>query len=113
MGEAWVFDALGQVDGSVRLGPLVLRPALTPPSGALKLAVRPQAWRVRPQGEPHALPATLIKAAYLGSFFELSFDTDLGAILVVSPDVRIDFAPGQRHALTLAESGFSVVGATS
>ena len=112
MGEAWVFDAMGQADGSVRLGPLLLRPAQAAASGPLKLAVRPEAWRVLPQADPNALPGLLTKAAYLGSVFELSFDTDLGAIFVVSPDVRRAFAPGQRYGLTLAESGFSVVQAT-
>ncbi len=112
MGEAWVFDAMSQVDGSVRLGQLLLRPAQAAPPGPIRLAVRPQAWRVLPQAGPDALPATLTKAAYLGSYFELNFDTELGAIFVVSPDVRRDFAPGQRYGLTLPHSGFSVVPAT-
>ena len=112
MGEAWVFDALGQADGSVHLGPLLLRPAQAAPAGPVKLAVRPQAWRVLPQAQVDSLPATLTKAAYLGSCFELNFDTELGAIFVVSPDVRRDFAPGQRYGLALPHSGFSVVPAT-
>ncbi|MEQ1805172.1 MAG: ABC transporter ATP-binding protein [Burkholderiaceae bacterium] len=114
MGEAWVFDALAQADGSVRLGPLLLRPAqAAPAAGPVKLAVRPQAWRVLPQAQPDSLPATLTKAAYLGSYFELNFDTELGAIFVVSPDVGRDFGPGQSYGLALHHSGFSVVPATA
>ena len=111
MGEAFVFDAIGQADGQVRLGPLLLRPSQAPPIGPLKLAVRPEAWQVLPAASEGALPATLSRCAYLGSYYELSFDTELGPIFVVSPVVRRAPVLGERLRLRLAEHGFSVVGA--
>jgi iron(III) transport system ATP-binding protein len=109
MGDAWVFDALGLFDGSVQLGPLVLRPPQAAPTGPLKLAVRPQAWQVRAQGDAGTLPASLIKSAYLGSVCELSFETDLGTIFVVAPSTRSDFVAGQGYGLMLADLGFAVL----
>ena len=51
MGEAMLFDALALPDGTVRLGPLIVRPALARRArqGA-RLAVRPEAWQVRAPG---------------------------------------------------------------
>jgi iron(III) transport system ATP-binding protein len=109
MGDAMLFEAVSGADGWVRLGPLAVRPAHPVPAGPVKLAVRPEAWEVL--GEPGAgsLPATLTKSAYLGSFCELSFDTELGAIFVVSPDVRRAFVAGERCSLRLTDHGVSAV----
>jgi iron(III) transport system ATP-binding protein len=109
MGEAVVFDAVCDADGRVRLGPLTLRSAFPVPAGAVKLAVRPEAWEVMPEPADESLPATLTKSAYLGSCRELSFDTVLGAIFVVSSDVRRAYRVGQRCGLRLADHGVSVV----
>ncbi|MFZ2648901.1 MAG: ABC transporter ATP-binding protein [Burkholderiaceae bacterium] len=109
MGEANVFAALGQVDGSVRLGPLTLRTHSPVPAGPLKLAVRPQSWQVSAGAGDDALPAKLSRCAYLGSHYELSFDSDIGAIFVVTAEVERTFAPGQRCWLRLAKTGVSVL----
>jgi len=126
MGEAMLFDGSAHADGSVTLGPLSLRPraALTP--GAVKVAVRPEAWQVvgvksgaqsTPQSAPHSetsadsLIGILVKQAYLGSFQELSLNTVLGEIFVVSPDVSQRWQLGDELVLRLADKGVSVVAA--
>jgi iron(III) transport system ATP-binding protein len=49
------------------------------------------------------------KSAYLGSTHEYTFETELGPVFVVSPDVSCMLAPGERVSLTLAGHGVSVV----
>ncbi len=108
MGEAMLFAATADADGTVQLGPLRL-PARRPVRpGAVKVAVRPEAWTVCDNG-PDALPGSLLKCAYLGSFQELTVGTAIGEIFVVSPDVQRDWRIGQALALRLAGSGVSVV----
>jgi iron(III) transport system ATP-binding protein len=108
MGEALLFDGESLADGSVRLGPLSIRPAQPLPPGPVKVAVRPEAWEVGPAGAG-ALAATLAKSAYLGSTHEYTFETELGAVFVVSPDVSRLLAPGEHMSLALAGHGVSVV----
>ena len=108
MGEALLFDGTSLADGSVRLGPLTIRPANALRPGAAKVAVRPEAWDVRPP-DAGALAATVVKSAYLGSTHEYTFETELGAVFVVSPDVSRLLAPGERVGLALAGHGVSVV----
>ena len=79
-----------------------------------RAAVRPEAWLVGRElsdGEilPDLLSATLTQWSYLGSFVELSFDTVLGAVFVVSPEVARDWQVGQVLALGLPVSGVTVV----
>ncbi len=107
MGEALLFDATAQEDGSVALGPLALQPAIRVRPGAVKVAVRPEAWLIHRDGA--GLAAKLVKSAYLGSVYEYSFDTELGRVLVVSPDVSERLHGGQAVGLSLAGHGVSVV----
>ncbi len=51
------------------------------------------------------------KCAYLGSFQEVTLDTALGAIFVVSPDLDTTWQIGQTASLSLAGHGLSVVAA--
>ncbi len=108
MGEAMLFDGEGQGDGRVRLGPITVQPRQPAPAGRLKLAVRPEAWSVSDPSTA-GLPGTVAKSAYLGSFLELTLDTELGAIFVVVPEVERVWAPGDRATLTLGTRGVSVV----
>lgn len=103
MGEAMLFDAQ----------------ALHLP-GTDQVAVRPEAWRIAPaqgdaaeQGDAlvQGLAATLRKAAYLGSFYEYTFDTPLGVVLVVSPDVTQVLPLGAQVHLCLGSDGVSRVSA--
>ncbi|BDT68902.1 spermidine/putrescine import ATP-binding protein PotA [Comamonadaceae bacterium OS-1] len=108
MGEAMLFPGEAAADGSVQLGPLRLAPRPGVTSGPVKVAVRPEAWLIT-HGGPGML-ATLRKSSYLGSFFEYTFDTELGSIFVVSPDLADVLPLGTEVVLRLADHGVSVVG---
>ena len=111
MGEAMLFPAVADADGTVALGPLVLRPRMAVKSGPVKVAVRPEAWRIHRQGEG-LLPARLDKRAYLGAVYEYTFETALGHIFVVSSDLDDVLAVGDAVQLSLGAHGVSVVGST-
>jgi len=112
MGEAMVFPAVAQADGSVVLGPLRLQPRHAVAPGTVKVAVRPEAWEIGAADAGEGLPATLRKAAYLGSFYEYGFDTSLGPVFVVSTDLSRPLAAGAQATLSLAAHGVSVVPGT-
>jgi iron(III) transport system ATP-binding protein len=108
MGEAVMFDALALPDGTIRLGPILLRPAEPRPPGKARLAIRPEAWQVRAPGVG-ALAATVARTAYLGSARETTFDTELGAIFVVSADEGSVMKAGDPASLDLGGHGHSVL----
>ena len=107
MGEAMLFAGTSGADGQVQLGPLSITPRQSVATGAVKVAVRPEAWQIHRDGT--GLVASLRKRAYLGSFFEYTFETALGTIFVVSPDLTDVLAVGDVVGLTLADHGVSVV----
>ena len=107
MGEAMLFAGTSGADGQVQLGPLSITPRQPVAAGAVKVAVRPEAWQIQRDGA--GLVASLRKRAYLGSFFEYTFETALGTIFVVSPDLTDVLAVGDAVGLTLADHGVSVV----
>jgi len=109
MGEAMVFPAVAQPEGRVELGPLTLPLRYDIAPGVVKVAVRPEAWQI---GAAIGLPATLRKAAYLGSFYEYAFDTALGSVFVVSADLSRPLTAGAQTTLSLAMHGVSVVPAS-
>jgi iron(III) transport system ATP-binding protein len=110
MGEAMLFPAMADAVGKVRLGPLQITPRDAQAEGAVKVAVRPEAWQIHRTAISHeALKGTLLKSAYLGSFYEYTFETALGKIFVVSPDLTDVLPLGCAVGLTLAEHGVSVV----
>jgi iron(III) transport system ATP-binding protein len=106
MGEAMVFSAFAHTDGRVDLGPLSLaqRPGIA--SGIVKVAVRPEAWLI---GSAVGLAATVRKVAYLGSYYEYAFETELGSVLVISTDLSSPLSIGAQTILSLARHGVSVV----
>ena len=107
MGEAMLFPGMADVAGVVQLGPLVIISRTTVNAGKVKVAVRPEAWHIHRDGT--GLAAKLLKLAYLGSFFEYTFETALGPIFVVSPDLTDMLTLGAQVGLTLADHGVSVV----
>ena len=109
MGEAMLFDGQAHADGTVSLGPITLH-RQHKVVGKVKVAVRPEAWQVMAAREGR-LAATLTKRAYLGNAYEYTFDTELGAIFVLSSDVEHVHAVGQVLSLALAGHGLSVVAA--
>ncbi|MFO1326471.1 MAG: ABC transporter ATP-binding protein [Rubrivivax sp.] len=108
MGEAMLFAATADAEGQVQLGPLRVPARRRVNPGAVKVAVRPEAWQVVPPA-PDALPGTLAKSAYLGGFQELTIRTEIGELFVVSPDVQRDWRVGEALSLRLAPNGVSVV----
>ena len=107
MGEAMLFPGEAGADGGVRLGPLVIAPKQKVDAGTVKVAVRPEAWQINRAGD--GVKGRLIKRSYLGSFFEYTFDTTLGSIFVVSPDLTDVLDVGTDVGLSLADHGVSVV----
>ena len=87
----------------------MFRPAVPCAPGTVRLAIRPEAWQVRAPGEG-ALAATVAKTAYLGSARETTFDTELGAIFVVSADEGSAIKVGDAASLDLAAHGHAVLG---
>ena len=108
MGEALLLDGQALPDGSVQIGPLHLHPRHAVAAGPVRAAVRPEAWGVG-EPAPDALEGTLIQVAYLGSVLELTVQTPLGMVLVVTPEVGSDWQMGQSVGLTLSGRGVSVM----
>jgi iron(III) transport system ATP-binding protein len=113
MGEALLFDARVDADGRVALGPLRFAPPAPLAPGPVQVAVRPEAWTVYAADAagagPPVLAGTLAKCAYLGAVQELSFDTTLGPVFVVSSDVARRWRIGEPVGLRLAGCGVSVL----
>ena len=107
MGEAMLFPGTANADGSVQLGPLEIIPKQRVNAGAVKVAVRPEAWQINCDGA--GVSGKLVKSSYLGSFFEYTFETVLGSIFVVSPDLTNVLPLGAQVGLALADHGVSVV----
>jgi iron(III) transport system ATP-binding protein len=117
MGEALLFDATADDVGMLSLGPLRLPSPQPVRAGAVKVAVRPEAWQAlrldvpAPGSSGDTLGGRLTKTAYLGSGFELTVATELGEVFVVTPDVATAWTPGDAVRLRLAGRGVSVVAA--
>ena len=109
MGEAMLFPGTSLADGQVQMGSLRITPKQKVATGNVKVAVRPEAWHIGPPGA--GLQGRLAKLAYLGSIYEYTFDTEIGAIFVVSPDLTKPLALGADVGLSLADHGVSVVAA--
>jgi iron(III) transport system ATP-binding protein len=107
IGEAMLFDGESLPGGELRLGPLRVRPRHPAPPGAVKVAVRPEAWRVADEG----LAARVAKCAYLGAVHELTLETELGPLFVVMPADGRAWEVGSSVRLALGERGVAVVGA--
>jgi iron(III) transport system ATP-binding protein len=110
MGEAMLFPGESLASGQVQLGPLKFSPKKPVAAGKVKVAVRPEAWQIGAPGT--GLAGRLAKRSYLGSFYEYTFDTELGAIFVVSPDLVHVLELGSDVSLALSDHGVSVVAAS-
>jgi iron(III) transport system ATP-binding protein len=108
MGDAMLFSAQALADGQIQLGPLRFAPRHPVAPGPAKVAVRPEAWRIEAPDTP-GLPGRVAKCAYLGNVLELTIETALGSLFVVSPDVERAWSTGDALTLTLAGHGLSVV----
>lgn len=108
MGEAMLFQGEADSEGVVRVGPLQFQARQQVKAGAVTAAIRPEAWSVVP-AQGAALTGVLQKKAYLGSTLELTFDTSLGSLFVVTSDLTQAWALGSRLGLSLSGRGVSVV----
>ena len=111
MGEAMLFDGVADADGSIALGPLRLPAGRAVAPGKVRIAVRPEAWRIDATGA--GLPARLAKLAYLGHAHEYTFETELGQVFVLSSDLSRPLKPGDQVQLSLAGHGVSVLAANA
>ncbi len=107
MGEALLFDGTIADDGQVRVGPLRFIASMPLPAGPVKVAIRPEAWRLSTQGE--GLNGRVAACAYLGSHLELSVDSELGCVFVVCIDIDAPWKVGDDTLLVLTGRGVSVV----
>ena len=110
MGEARLFPATADAHGEVALGPLRFASRQPVAAGAVKVAVRPEAWQVGAAGS--GLAGRLVKSAYLGSGWELTFDTELGPVFVISGDPDRVPQAGADVGLSLADRGVCVLQAS-
>lgn len=107
MGEAMLFDGVMRADGLVEVGPLALLAPHPVAAGAVKVAVRPEAWTLAGAGA--GLPGRIVTRAYLGSHAELSIATALGTVFATSTEVDAPWVPGGDVVLSLQGRGVSVV----
>jgi iron(III) transport system ATP-binding protein len=107
MGEARLFTAQADGHGQVTLGPLRFTPHHPVIAGPVRLAVRPEAWRLGPAGS--GLAGRLLKSAYLGSGHELTIETDFGPVFVLAHALDVVPVPGQAVGLSLSRNGVSVL----
>lgn len=108
MGEAMLFAGEALPDGSVLMGPLRLRPANAPKAGPVKVAVRPEAWVIGEQ-TAEGIHGVVAKHAYLGSINEMTVDTGLGPIFIVTDQSQDQYKVGDSVTLQLPARGVSIV----
>jgi iron(III) transport system ATP-binding protein len=80
-------DAMEDGHARITLGPQrleVISPALQP--GPVTVLARPEAIRVRPQGE--GLAGTIQKVSYLGSSADYTVETELGSVLITDYEMQ-------------------------
>ena len=108
MGEAMLFQGEANAQGQVSVGPLQFQARQQVQAGPITAAIRPEAWVLVPENGA-ALTGVLQKKAYLGSTMELTFDTTLGSLFVITSDMSHDWTLGMTMGLSLTGRGVSVV----
>jgi iron(III) transport system ATP-binding protein len=108
MGEATLFDGQVLADGRVQLGPLIWRPQHAVRPGPVRVAARPEAWRLSAHVDG-GLPGVVQKSAYLGGTQEVTLETKLGPVFVVWPEPQPLWAVGQQLGLSLSGHGVAVL----
>jgi iron(III) transport system ATP-binding protein len=108
MGEAGLFDGERHADGRVWIGPLALPRTHAGPAGRVRVAVRPEAWRIGP-ATGRGLPGSVVKRTYLGKAMEYVMSTPAGPALVHAMDPRAALEVGAAVSLSLGEHGACVI----
>lgn len=110
MGDASVLRGERHADGTVCIGPLMLPQAYPGVAGPVQVAVRPEAWRLRPCNVP-GLPGRVMQRRYLGRVTEYQLMTPAGNVIAHGSPVQwLD--PGAPVSLSLARQGAWVMPAT-
>ena len=104
MGEATLFDAQATGERSVRIGALTWVAPHAVERGAVRVAVRPSAWRLS-RDDDGGLPGTVRKRAYLGGTQELTVATALGELFIVWRESEPEWSVGLPVWLRLGEHG--------
>ena len=112
MGETHLVQAqaLGAGQG-MQLGDWIWREAPEHPAGRVRLAIRPEAWRLVPAGQ--GLAATVLHCAFMGAVQELTLKTALGQVLTLCPSSSQPWPQGQSLGLVLDAHGVVVFAETS
>jgi iron(III) transport system ATP-binding protein len=100
MGEAMLIPAeiLPHSQG-VRVGAWIWPHKTNQPPGPVTLAVRPESWQLAPPGQ--GLPVTVLGCAFMGHVYELSLQTELGALWLQCSVHTTPPATGTQIGLTL------------
>jgi iron(III) transport system ATP-binding protein len=111
MGEAGIFDGVCAADRRVWLGPLEVTAARAavpgPVPGPVRVAVRPEAWRLGP-ATGSGLPASVLRRTYVGKAIEYILATPVGPVLAFSRHLAVLDA-GAPVSLYLGEHGVCVL----
>ena len=114
MGEA--NHVRGHIEGiagkraSVRLDRTHLDlPARNLAPGEVDIVIRPEAIRILPANTPDALPAMIATATYMGGHAEYNFDTPVGRLFAILPDVHAIHASGAAVSLGFDPRGTILV----
>ena len=95
----------------VRIGSLELDlPGHSEPAGPVRVAIRPEAIKLRAGNTSGGLRGTVRKATYLGSHMEYSVETELGDLFVINPDVNDPVAAGTDVDVTVSRHGATIIG---
>jgi iron(III) transport system ATP-binding protein len=111
MGEAMLFDAVVDADGVARIGPMPLTARWPDAKGqTIRVAVRPEAWRLTSTASPQSLSGRITKHAYLGSVEELTVETAMGAVFMLTATDHQRRSVGDAVWLSLGALGAHRVG---
>jgi iron(III) transport system ATP-binding protein len=103
-------EALEGGEALVRIGAVERRlPSRGLASGAVKVAIRPEAIRIARNGAAGAFAADVLKATYLGSHMEYTLATPLGELFVVDGDIDRPASAGDKVTVDLARRGVTLV----
>jgi iron(III) transport system ATP-binding protein len=108
MGEAMLLPAMAVDRDAVLLGPLKLKAQREVAAGPVKVAIRPENWIVGDAGQ-EGVVGVVSKHAYLGSVYELTIDTQLGPIFVVTSQITTAWKNGQSVTLSLQDRRVAVI----
>jgi iron(III) transport system ATP-binding protein len=112
MGEASLLPATRDAQARLWLGSWCVAGLWPGSAGPVRLAIRPEAWRLHP-ASGHGLAASVLKHWYLGRVQEYLLATPVGRVRATAPASGPALAAGAPVSLTLAEHGVSVLSAAA